>query len=42
MSQTKEDISEEMADLIYHLLVGMYISDLEPKDIYKILTNRNK
>ena len=42
MSQTKKDISEEMADLIYHLLVGMHISDLEPKDIYKILRNRNK
>ena len=41
MSQTKNDISEEMADLIYHLLVGMHISDLEPKDIYKILRNRN-
>ena len=42
MSQTKKDISEEMSDLIYHLLVGMHISDLEPKDIYKILRNRNK
>lgn len=35
--QTKDDLAEEISQLIYHLQVLMHAHDLKPADIYKFL-----
>ncbi|MCX6712582.1 MAG: phosphoribosyl-ATP diphosphatase [Candidatus Vogelbacteria bacterium] len=42
MKQAKKEIAYEMADLWYHCLVLLAVSDLTPETIYQELQNRFK
>ena len=42
MSQTKSELSEEVADLIFHVLVGLQISGIELTKIWEVLEKRKK
>lgn len=40
--ETKERLVEEVADLLYHLLVLMAVSNVKPEDVYEELKRRMK
>lgn len=42
LSQTKKDLTEETADLIYHLLVLLEYSDIKLDQVLEILEDRMK
>ena len=39
-NQDKQPLEEELADLLYHLMVVMAERDIEPAAVYKVLENR--
>ena len=41
MGDKHSDLSEEVADLLYHILVGLEISDTNLEETWKILNKRN-
>jgi phosphoribosyl-ATP pyrophosphatase (EC 3.6.1.31) len=42
LAETKERLVEEIADLLYHLLVLMAVSNVKPEDVYEELKRRMK
>jgi phosphoribosyl-ATP pyrophosphohydrolase len=42
LAETKERLVEEVADLLYHLLVLMAVSNVKPEDVYEELKKRMK
>lgn len=42
LAETKERLVEEVADLLYHLLVLMAVSNVKPEDVYEELKRRMK
>lgn len=42
LKQNKKEIAYEMADLWYHTLVLLAVSNMRPEDIYQELANRFK
>lgn len=42
LAETKERLIEEVADLLYHLLVLMAVSNVKPEDVYEELKRRIK
>jgi len=42
LAETKERLIEEVADLLYHLLVLMAVSNVKPEDVYEELKRRMK
>ena len=42
LAETKKEIINESADLIYHWLLLLKLSDVDPNEVYQELKNRRK
>ena len=42
LAETKEEVINESADLIYHLLLLLRLSDVDPQEVFQELIDRKK